>query len=103
MPMFIAMDPPQPTAQRRTVAPAFGPPQTERMRTDTLKRTSDVLDSLPHGASFYGVEKLSIELTTQMLAIILDIPLAEHHKHTASSYAIGDAESFTTLAHSKQP
>lgn len=25
MPMFIAMDPPQHTAQRRTVAPAFGP------------------------------------------------------------------------------
>src|SRR3546814_17573750 len=33
MPMFIAMDPPQHTAQRRTVAPAFGPSQTERSET----------------------------------------------------------------------
>ena len=79
MPMFIAMDPPQHTAQRRTVAPAFGPSETERMRTDTLKRTSDVLDSLPVGEPFDWVEKLSIELTTQMLAILFDFPWEERH------------------------
>src|SRR3546814_5813339 len=85
MPMFIAMDPPQHTAQRRTVAPAFGPSETERMRTDTLKRTSDVLDSLPVGEPFDWVEKLSIELTTQMLAILFDFPWEERHKLTAWS------------------
>ena len=30
MPMFIAMDPPQHTAQRRTVAPSFGPSEIGR-------------------------------------------------------------------------
>jgi len=40
LPMFIAMDPPQHTAQRRTVAPAFGPSEIERMRADTQARTA---------------------------------------------------------------
>lgn len=74
MPMFIAMDPPNHTAQRRTVAPAFGPAEVERMRADTVARTSAVLDSLPVGKPFDWVEKVSIELTTQMLAILFDFP-----------------------------
>ncbi len=97
MPMFIAMDPPQHTAQRRTVAPAFGPSEIERMRADTLRRTSEVLDSLPIGETFDWVEKLSIELTTQMLAILFDFPFEERHKLTAWSDALGDIESFNTL------
>lgn len=102
MPMFIAMDPPQHTAQRRTVAPAFGPSETERMRADTLKRTSDVLDSLPVGEPFDWVEKLSIELTTQMLAILFDFPWEERHKLTAWSDALGDIESFNTAEERQQ-
>jgi cytochrome P450 len=97
MPMFIAMDPPQHTAQRRTVAPAFGPSETERMRADTVKRTSDVLDTLPIGETFDWVEKVSIELTTQMLAILFDFPWEERHKLTGWSDALGDIESFNTL------
>ncbi|WP_033074387.1 cytochrome P450 [Sphingopyxis sp. MWB1] len=96
MPMFIAMDPPQHTAQRRTVAPAFGPSEIERMRADTLARTSALLDSLPIGESFDWVEKVSIELTTQMLAILFDFPWEERHKLTAWSDALGDIESFNT-------
>ena len=97
MPMFIAMDPPQHTAQRRTVAPAFGPSETDRMRADTIKRTSDVLDTLPIGETFDWVEKVSIELTTQMLAILFDFPWEERHKLTGWSDALGDIESFNTL------
>jgi len=97
MPMFIAMDPPQHTAQRRTVAPAFGPSEIERMRADTLARTAAVLDTLPIGETFDWVEKVSIELTTQMLAILFDFPWEERHKLTAWSDALGDIESFNTL------
>jgi cytochrome P450 len=97
MPMFIAMDPPQHTAQRRTVAPAFGPSETDRMRADTIKRTSDVLDTLPVGETFDWVEKVSIELTTQMLAILFDFPWEERHKLTGWSDALGDIESFNTF------
>ena len=92
MPMFIAMDPPQHTAQRRTVAPAFGPTEVERMRADTVARTAAVLDSLPIGESFDWVEKVSIELTTQMLAILFDFPFEERHKLTYWSDVLGDIE-----------
>ncbi len=97
MPMFIAMDPPQHTAQRRTVAPAFGPSETERLRADTIARTSKVIDSLPVGQPFDWVEKLSIELTTQMLAILFDFPWEDRHKLTYWSDELGDIENGDTL------
>ena len=97
MPMFIAMDPPQHTAQRRTVAPAFGPSETERMRADTIARTSAVIDSLPIGQPFDWVEQLSIELTTQMLAILFDFPWEDRHKLTHWSDVLGDIENGDTL------
>ncbi|WP_439567086.1 cytochrome P450 [Sphingopyxis sp.] len=96
LPMFIAMDPPQHTAQRRTVAPAFGPSEIERMRADTQQRTSDLIDTLPIGQPFDWVEKLSIELTTDMLALLFDFPWEERHRLTAWSDALGDIESFDT-------
>ena len=96
MPMFIAMDPPQHTAQRRTVAPAFGPSEIERMRADTQARTAALIDSLPIGKPFDWVEKLSIELTTDMLAILFDFPWEDRHNLTRWSDALGDIESFNT-------
>lgn len=97
MPMFIAMDPPQHTAQRRTVAPAFGPSEIERLRSNTLLRTREVLESLPIGETFDWVEKVSIELSTQMLAILFDFPWENRHKLTEWSDALGDVESFHTF------
>ncbi|MGN6691948.1 MAG: cytochrome P450, partial [Sphingopyxis sp.] len=97
MPMFIAMDPPQHTAQRRTVAPAFGPSEIERMRADTQARTAALIDTLPVGKPFDWVEKLSIELTTDMLAILFDFPWENRHNLTRWSDALGDIESFNTL------
>jgi cytochrome P450 len=97
MPMFIAMDPPQHTAQRRTVAPAFGPSEIERMRADTAARTAAIIDTLPVGQPFDWVEKVSIELTTDMLAILFDFPWADRHNLTRWSDALGDIESFDTL------
>lgn len=96
MPMFIAMDPPQHTAQRRTVAPAFGPSEIERMRADTVARTAALIDTLPVGQPFDWVEKLSIELTTDMLAILFDFPWENRHNLTRWSDALGDIESFDT-------
>jgi cytochrome P450 len=93
-PMFIAMDPPQHTAQRRTVAPAFGPSEIERMSADTLKRTGEVLDSLPIGKPFDWVDLVSIELTTQMLAIFFDFPWEERRNLTHWSDILGDIERF---------
>ncbi|MBU7579269.1 MAG: cytochrome P450 [Porphyrobacter sp.] len=92
LPMFIAMDPPKHTAQRRTVAPAFGPAEIERMREGAVTRTSAVLDCLPIGKAFDWVEAVSIELTTQMLAILFDFPWEERHKLTHWSDVGGDIE-----------
>jgi cytochrome P450 len=96
MPMFIAMDPPHHTAQRRTVAPAFGPAEIERMRGDSIKRTADVLDSLPVGTPFDWVDKVSMELTTQMLAILFDFPWENRRDLTRWSDVLGDVELFGT-------
>jgi cytochrome P450 len=97
MPMFIAMDPPQHTAQRRTVAPAFGPTEIERMRADTNRRTGEVIDSLPIGTPFDWVNDVSMELTTQMLAIFFDFPWDRRRDLTRWSDALGDIEMFDTL------
>ena len=74
LPMFIAMDRPKHTEQRRTVAPAFTPTEMQRMEADIRRRTVEILDELPRGESFDWVDRVSIELTTQMLAILSIFP-----------------------------
>ncbi|WP_422342874.1 cytochrome P450 [Parasphingorhabdus sp.] len=91
-PQFIAMDPPQHTAQRRTIAPAFGPSEVKTMQDEVRQRTAEVLDSLPIGEPFDWVEKLSIELTTGMLAKLFDFPWEERDKLTYWSNMLGDVE-----------
>ncbi len=82
MPMFIAMDRPHHTEQRRTISPAFTPAEMARLTDDIRRRTGDVLDELPVGSRFNWVEKVSIELTTQMLAILFDFPWEDRRKLT---------------------
>jgi cytochrome P450 len=74
LPMFIAMDRPQHTGQRRTVAPAFTPAEMVRQNGDIRRRTAELLDTLPEGETFDWVDRVSIELTTGMLAILFDFP-----------------------------
>ncbi|WFL78402.1 cytochrome P450 [Altererythrobacter arenosus] len=95
-PMFIAMDPPEHTAQRRTVAPSFGPSEVAAMKEECRQRTGEVLDSLSVGETFDWVEKVSIELTTGQLAKLFDYPWEERHKLTEWSDYGGDIEMFRT-------
>jgi len=74
LPMFIAMDRPEHTGQRRTVAPAFTPGEIDKMAAEVRMRTAATLDSLPWGEEFDWVDKVSIELTTGMLAILFGFP-----------------------------
>ena len=92
MPMFIARDRPVHTAQRRSVAPAFTPSEMARMSADIRRRTAEVLDALPTGERFDWVERVSIELTTGMLAILFDFPWEERAKLTFWSDWAGDIE-----------
>ena len=94
MPMFIAMDAPKHTAQRKTVAPSFGPTPVSDMKTEASVSTGAVLDSLPIGESFDWVDLVSMELTTQMLARLFDFPWEERRKLTYWSDVAGDIEAF---------
>ena len=92
LPMFIAMDPPSHTAQRRTVAPSFGPSEVAAMKARVQARTAEVLDALPIGEAFDWVERVSIELTTGMLADLFDFPWEQRHKLTHWSDIGGNVE-----------
>ena len=98
MPMFIAMDRPKHTGQRRTVAPAFTPTEMKRMSDDIRRRTAEILDGLPWDQPFDWVDRVSIELTTQMLAILFDFPWEDRRKLTEWSDWAGDIE----LIHSEE-
>ncbi len=71
---FIKMDPPRHTDQRKTVAPIVAPTNLRNMEATIRERTESVLDGLPRGETFNWVEKVSIELTTMMLATLFDFP-----------------------------
>ena len=92
MPMFIAMDRPKHTGQRRTVSPAFTPSEMVRMTDNIRMRTAEILDSLDWNKEFDWVDTVSIELTTQMLAILFDFPWEDRRKLTFWSDWAGDIE-----------
>ena len=46
------------------------------------ERTCTVLDSLPRGVAFDWVDKVSIELTTMMLATLFDFPFEDRRRLT---------------------
>jgi cytochrome P450 len=73
-PNFIRMDAPEHSAQRKVVSPAFTPSEMQRLATDIRKRAGEVLDTLPKGEAFDWVDRVSVELTTQMLAVLFDFP-----------------------------
>jgi cytochrome P450 len=102
MPMFIAMDRPKHTEERRVVAPAFTPGEMVRMSDEIRKRTGEVLDSLPVGQAFDWVDLVSIELTTGMLALLFDFPWADRRLLTEWSDWAGDVELFRTEENRKK-
>ena len=91
-PQFIAMDRPKHSDQRRVVAPAFGPGEMTRMAAAIRVRTAELLDTLPFDQEFNWVEKVSIPLTTDMLAILFDFPWEDRHLLTFWSDIAGDIE-----------
>jgi cytochrome P450 len=75
--MFIAMDPPKHDVQRLAVSPIVAPANLANMERLIRERTCRVLDELPRGETFDWVERVSIELTTLMLATLFDFPLED--------------------------
>ncbi|MFL6827228.1 MAG: cytochrome P450, partial [Bradyrhizobium sp.] len=81
-PSFIAMDQPLHSAQRKTVSPMFTPTHLDELAILIRERTGRVLDALPRDETFNFVDRVSIELTTQMLATLFDFPFEERRKLT---------------------
>ena len=79
---FIAMDPPEHDAQRNTVKSVGMPSSLANLEPLIRQRVCTLLDSLPIREEFDWVEKVSVNLTTQMLATLFDFPFEDRHKLT---------------------
>jgi cytochrome P450 len=82
LPMFIAMDPPKHDAQRKVVSPIVSPANLAQLESLIRTRARRILDALPIGEDFDWVERVSIELTSQMLATLFDFPFEDRRKLT---------------------
>lgn len=89
---FIMMDPPRHAQKRRTIAPAFTPSEMAPLSATIRERTAACLDGLPRGGTFDWVERVSIPLTIDMLAILFDFPWEERAKLRVWSDAISSLE-----------
>jgi cytochrome P450 len=81
-PSFISMDQPKHDEQRKVVSPVVAPGNLQLLSGTIRERTQRVLDGLPRGEAFDWVDRVSIELTTQMLATLFDFPFEERRKLT---------------------
>ncbi|MBM7422127.1 cytochrome P450 [Spongiibacter marinus] len=77
---FIAMDPPKHDVQRAAVQPVVAPRNLSAMEGLIRERIGVILDNLPLNESFDWVSRVSVELTSQMLATIFDFPYEDRHK-----------------------
>jgi cytochrome P450 len=84
-PSFIRMDPPRHDDQRKVVSPIVAPGNLANMESLIRERTIRVLEGLPRGEVFDWVDRVSIELTTMMLATLFDFPFEDRRKLTCWS------------------
>ena len=92
LPMFIAMDPPKHDDQRKTVQGVVAPANLKLLESTIRTRVQNILDSLPVGEPFDWVDKVSIELTTQMLATIFEREIKQRGKHLQGFHRVNHAD-----------
>lgn len=78
--MFIAMNPPRHDQHRGAVQGVVAPQNLEEMEGLIRSRVQEVLDGLPVGEPFDWVDRVSVELTSRMLATLLDFPYEERRQ-----------------------
>ena len=74
---FISLDPPDHDMQRRVIAPMFAPDSIKVLEPLIRTRAAAILDELPRGETFDFVDKVAVELTSQMLATLFDFPFED--------------------------
>ena len=72
--MFQSTDPPIHTVQRKAIAPLVARAKVREMQDQIRAICARILDDLPLGETFDWVECFSIEMTTQVLAMLFDFP-----------------------------
>jgi len=101
-PSFIRMDPPRHTQQRRVVAPIVASANLANLEATIRERTAQVLDDLPRDERFDWVDRVSIELTTMMLATLFDFPWEDRRKLTWwSDVAVANMQAPDAPVHSE--
>ncbi|HEY4471933.1 MAG TPA: cytochrome P450 [Stellaceae bacterium] len=102
-PSFIRMDPPKHDEQRLVVSPVVAPGNLANMEGIIRERTGRVLDGLPRNETFDWVDRVSIELTTMMLATLFDYPWEDRRQLTYwSDVAIANVRSPESPVHSEE-
>jgi cytochrome P450 len=81
-PSFISMDPPKHDEQRKTVSPIVAPGNLAKLADTIRARAGHILDRLPRGEVFDWVDRVAVELTTQMLATLFDFPFEDRRQLT---------------------
>jgi cytochrome P450 len=76
---FISLDPPRHEAQRRVAAPMFSTQSLAQLEPVIRARAAAILDELPVDEDFDFVDRVAVELTSQMLATLFDFPF-EHRR-----------------------
>ena len=95
-PMFIAMDPPKHDVQRKAATPGVAPARLADLEGLIRERAGKILDDLPVGEEFNWVDRVSVELTTQMLATLFDFPFEDRHLLTKWSDVTTDVNMFAS-------
>ena len=80
MPMFIAMDPPKHDEQRKTISPIVAHASLVELAPLIRERAAKILDELPLNEPFDWVDRVSVELTLQLLATLFGFPFEERRK-----------------------
>jgi cytochrome P450 len=79
---FITMDGARHDAHRKVVQPVAAPRNLAHLEPLIRERAIEILEGLPVGETFDWVDRVSIELTTGMLATLFDFPWEERRKLT---------------------
>ena len=98
---FITMDGARHQAHRKVVQPVASPRNLAVLEPLIRERACEILDALPVGETFDWVDRVSIELTTGMLATLFDFPYEQRRKLThwsdmATSSPLQTGASFAT-------
>jgi cytochrome P450 len=96
---FIAMDQPKHDVQRKVVSGATAPANLAQMESIIREKACNILDDLPVGETFDWVDKVSIEMTTYMLAILFNFPMEDRRLLTHWSDMATSVEGLGNFEH----